>query len=442
MPFSQEKLLESSANSSIKQQQVQSESSAVPGARTFQLLFMAFIIYGTLIPFSFCELDGCVSENINTIAWSPFVDPDGSRASIPDIVQNILLFIPLGFLGMLAAPKSNLLTLLKISLLGAALSGFVETAQLMTTDRTTSITDLITNTGGTFVGALAAQFFSVFFTKAFSSSQRQMMKSDRPLQLLIITAGIATASSLQPFDFSLDFAGLKHNIKYLLSAQLGFPDVLKDELNVGFRFFLFGGALAYWLRDKKITHYVLKSFVLSCSVGLALEVSQIIIRSRLTTLDDALLIILSCFLGIIFVSYTKPIPIKGSVPTFWVIATIIITACGAAMQNLSPFETAYECRDFNWIPFYSYYERTTFVALSNFIESILIYFPMGFALQAISKGKNISIFSCILTLIFATSIELSQSCIAGRYPDITDIIGALTGSLVAGWLCLFCKRSK
>ena len=62
MPFSQEKLLESSANSSIKQQQVQSESSAVPGARTFQLLFMAFIIYGTLIPFSFCELDGCVSE--------------------------------------------------------------------------------------------------------------------------------------------------------------------------------------------------------------------------------------------------------------------------------------------------------------------------------------------------------------------------------------------
>ena len=415
---------------------------ALPGARTLQILFIAFIIYGTLIPFSFCETDGCISENIDTIAWSPFVDPDGSRASIPDVVQNILLFIPLGFLGILAAKKPNLFALLKIGLLGFALSGLVEAAQLMTTDRTSSITDLITNAAGTFLGALAALFLSGFFTKVISQSQLQALKGDKPFQLLMITAGIIAASSLQPFDFTLDVASIKNNIKYLLNTQLSFPDVLKDELNVGFRFFIFGGALAYWLREKKIANYFLKSFILSCGFGISLEVSQIIIQSRLTSLDDALLIIFSCLLGIIFASNTKSISVQNPLPTSWLIATIIITACGAAMQNLSPFEVADECRDFNWVPFYAHYERTTFVALSNFIESILIYFPMGFVLQAVSKGKTISVLSCILTLVIAASIESFQSCIAGRYPDITDIIGALTGSIAAGWLCLLCKRFK
>jgi len=61
-----------------------------------------------------------------------------------------------------------------------------------------------------------------------------MLKGYKPFQLLVITLGIAAASYLQPFDFSLDFAGIKHNIKYFLNAQLGFPDVLKDELSVGF----------------------------------------------------------------------------------------------------------------------------------------------------------------------------------------------------------------
>ena len=42
---------------------------------------------------------------------------------------------------MLAAKKMNLSTLLKIGLMGSALSVFVETAQVMTTDRTTTITD-------------------------------------------------------------------------------------------------------------------------------------------------------------------------------------------------------------------------------------------------------------------------------------------------------------
>jgi len=50
-------------------------------------------------------------------------------------------FMPLGFLDMLAAKKMNLSTLLKIGLMGSALSVFVETAQVMTTDRTTTITD-------------------------------------------------------------------------------------------------------------------------------------------------------------------------------------------------------------------------------------------------------------------------------------------------------------
>ena len=120
---------------------------------------------------------------------------------------------------------------------------------------------------------------------------------------------------------------------------------------------------------------------------------------------------------------------------------ISLTWISAAVQTLSPFQIAYEYEGFNWIPFLSYYERTTFVALSNFIESMLIYFPMGFILQAISEKKRISLSVCLLSLLIATSLEIPQGWIVGRYPDITDIIGALAGTIGACWLCVIYNRT-
>ena len=72
------------------------------GIRILWLLFTIFIFYGALIPFDISLQSDFVMKNIEKISWTPFLDPDGSRASIPDIVQNVLFFLPFGFLGLLS----------------------------------------------------------------------------------------------------------------------------------------------------------------------------------------------------------------------------------------------------------------------------------------------------------------------------------------------------
>ena len=79
---------------------------------------------------------------------------DGSRAPISDCIQNIFLFMPIGFFGWLSTRRFNfrINNWLIVLFYGAFLSFSVEFFQLFTTDRTTSVTDVITNTTGTFLG--------------------------------------------------------------------------------------------------------------------------------------------------------------------------------------------------------------------------------------------------------------------------------------------------
>lgn len=411
------------------------------GLRTLWWLYVAFIVYGTLIPFTYCNFEGCVTQNVAKIAWTPFVDPDGTRASIPDVVQNVLFFLPFGFLGLLANQRRNALTLASISLFGSLLSSLVESAQLMTTDRVSSITDVITNTSGAFLGAIVALFCLKLAPSFFASSRFQSLREDRHAFLVLTAGGVVAAGSLEPFNFTLDVGIVWSNIKFIFRDPLYFSWVIRDELVVGLRFFLFSAIFVYWFRELKLTNFFLKGFACSCLFGLFLEASQLIIQSRQPSAQDALLIVFTSFLGASFIVRKARITTENPFPVLWGLGIISFTWISAAVQTFSPFQIAYEYRSFNWIPFLAYYERTSFVALSNFIESMLIYFPMGFILQAISKKQRICFSICLLSLVISSSLEFPQGWIEGRYPDITDIIGALAGTIGACWLCIIYKRT-
>ena len=66
------------------------------------------------------------------------------------MVQNVLLFVPFGAFGALAlANRWRVLTATAVvTLLGLALSTFVEALQLFTFDRTSSLNDVAKNTAG------------------------------------------------------------------------------------------------------------------------------------------------------------------------------------------------------------------------------------------------------------------------------------------------------
>ncbi len=70
-----------------------------------------------------------------------------------DIVMNVVMFVPIGFVYQLTRPAGSPVHWVRVVLLGAALSGGIEVAQLFAETRFSSLVDLATNTTGALVGA-------------------------------------------------------------------------------------------------------------------------------------------------------------------------------------------------------------------------------------------------------------------------------------------------
>ena len=95
----------------------------------FLLLWVLFIIYATTLPFDFSASADLVKSRLQRLAEHPL---KGGRI-LTDVVSNVLLFIPFGFLLAMwrdgrGASLGDTLVLAVVS--GAVLSGSVEVAQL------------------------------------------------------------------------------------------------------------------------------------------------------------------------------------------------------------------------------------------------------------------------------------------------------------------------
>ncbi len=73
----------------------------------------------------------------------------------PDLVLNVLMFAPVGFVHQLTRPRGAAPDLSRVFLLGLAASGIIEVAQLFSPLRYPSLFDLATNSGGAVLGAAA-----------------------------------------------------------------------------------------------------------------------------------------------------------------------------------------------------------------------------------------------------------------------------------------------
>ena len=68
-------------------------------------------------------------------------------------------------------------------------------------------------------------------------------------------------------------------------------------------------------------------------------------------------------------------------------------------------------------------------------------FGYGFMLQFMISTKRSAFFIILIVVgLMAYGLEYAQGWIVGRYPDITDVIGAIIGATIAGSLCLRWSR--
>ncbi|MDQ6612110.1 MAG: VanZ family protein, partial [Gemmatimonadota bacterium] len=106
---------------------------------------VASVLVITLAPFRFHArpVHGLFSE------WTWF-----------DIITNIVMFLPLGFLFRVTRPRNSRTTWFTPVLLGALLSGCIEFSQLFELSRYSSFIDVATNTAGAGLGSLVYTLFS------------------------------------------------------------------------------------------------------------------------------------------------------------------------------------------------------------------------------------------------------------------------------------------
>ncbi|MBW4431692.1 MAG: VanZ family protein [Pelatocladus maniniholoensis HA4357-MV3] len=121
----------------------------------FVAMSILVVLLATLYPFSFFFP--------NDFSWQQLIATFSNETSFQDQVNNILLFIPLGFFAssVLQRKRVNLaLEILIVILISTGLSTIVELLQVFLPGRTPTFVDIINNSIGGFVGWLCFNWFS------------------------------------------------------------------------------------------------------------------------------------------------------------------------------------------------------------------------------------------------------------------------------------------
>jgi len=398
--------------------------------RTFWLLYAAFILYGGTIPFHFAGDTTLVAARWQRLLAHPLVSPEtGRRLSIPDVVQNVLLFVPFGVLGVAAAGATGRWTWRRVgwvSLVAFGLSCTVEILQLFMRDRTASISDVIFNTLGALVGAIAARWCWQLSALAIRRLQVEGLIGVPEARLLAVAGGALGVAFLQPFDVTLEVGVVTGHVRAFVQEPWQFTG-LRDEGIVVLVASLFAMSLAAYLLALGERAAGRKAAALGIGVVCALEACQVVLGSRMPGLWDAAVGSAGICIGTGLWALSNRI----IWPHLWQGLLIAMTIIAAAVQMLSPFEWAPAYRGFSWFPFLGYYTRTTFETLSHVIELALAYFPLGFCLVLGSESRRRAVvLAVILTLSISVPIEYLQGWVVGRYPDISDVGLSLLGAWI------------
>ncbi len=125
---------------------------AVNNYKLAWFLWVALIIVATTLPWS--NFHFYVDQGkLHRVVWIPFQGARWSKRGIVDIADNIFMFIPFSYLYLRSLASNHFRGLVTILVASVLFSVAIEGAQLFNTSRVTSMTDVVTNIIGAFLGA-------------------------------------------------------------------------------------------------------------------------------------------------------------------------------------------------------------------------------------------------------------------------------------------------
>jgi VanZ family protein len=361
-------------------------------------VIIIIIIHGSLYPYAFRVPPGDVGP-VGTLLGSWAVPP----TSFGDLVANILLYMPLGFFGVLSLDCGAAKRLALVTLFGLALCTCVELTQFYDEGRIDNFSDIYLNTLGAALGGASGLLFS---TNIRWPLLREA--STQPFPLLLLAAMLG--ERLYPYVPTIDLH------KYWRALAPIFREPSLDPYDV-FRFGVLWLTVCYLMAAIFGRQRVW--FLLPLVAGFVFG-GKVLIHGRIVTLPD--LVGAALAFGAWFL-----LPAVRQRR-----AAIVAALLGALiiMWRLEPFQFNMTARHFVWTPFMGFLRGSLDVGIQSFMEKFFLYGGMIWLLRESGLRLIWGAFLVAATLL-ATSV--AELYLPGRTGEITDAIMAL---LIAGILGL------
>ena len=419
------------------------------------LLCVAFAWYGSLVPLQFKPLtfDEAVRRFLADAHYSPL-----ARASGSDFVANVLLFVPIGFFlaGALADRSRSVALLVFPAVLGAgvALSVVIEFTQVFSSGRTPSWNDVIAESLGACGGALLWLLVGSRSVEWTAGALIARTAEERALRALSLYAGLWLILGVLPLDFTLRPAEVVDKLRsgrVIVSPlpPLSSLTAATDSIATLLWAVPLGGLGVLTARRLRLPG-IGPGVVFGLLLVIGLELLQLLVLSRWTKAYDVTLgsagVAAGAFIAArVLHSGASLRRAAGVSPVrFWPLAVLAAWIVVLLVRHWSPFEFRLDgafvrgrlAMLLAQVPFQGYYWGDPLNALVEATTKVLLGLPVGAALQLTwwpvtnptLRRVQLAAAATVAMLLFG-AIEVGQVLLPERYPDLTDVLLGVIGSL-------------
>jgi len=426
------------------------------------ILFVFFIVYASWTP-------GSERYDIGRRYFRGFEHPQTLLRvhSLRDIATNVLLYVPLGVFLALAVARRKARFLSPWIFVGTLVSVIMEVGQSFI-GRHPDLVDIVTNSTGHVIGywviVAGVRFYGldpvVFLGLDAGDKQDARTQSIAALRFIYIC--IYGLIALLPFDISVSlskiyaklFADEFGEVRIILDPLYHLSRWQQDGLKLTLE--LLGlvpiAALTAALQGIRGRLSVFPPIYTCLWVAVACEAAQVFILSRTT---DIAMIPLAALAGVVGWALIKVWFDLQKVDTQrertgeeanWRPLVVALIGYGLVILFLawSPFQFETDPRavarkilyESNLIPFKEHFTVRSLPTAIDIVKEAGIFIPFGILVSYLlvelipaASRSRIVLLTGLVSLAFATLVELSQAVSIGRYIDVTDILLAGGGGM-------------
>jgi VanZ family protein len=336
-----------------------------------------------------------------------------------DVVQNVLVYMPLGLAVALWWTRRHgrfWAAVLGATLAGTLISVGVETVQQYLPSRVASVPDILTNMAGSLIGALCATAFRGHTPAGtWLLAWRDARFRSGPLANTALAAlGLWVLSQTSPLVPSLDIAQLRHGLGLLL-RQLRDPaalDIVKLVVAachitaLGLLLAVLALPRAAW----RWTYALLLACVLLC---------KLLVAGRVLSLE----MLCGAALALVLLPWLSRLPRRAAA-----VLGVLLIVLATVLYEMAPAYNWVASHRFNWVPFLGQMQGLN--GFENILECLWPCMAMAcLARYAVPVYQQdvVAVFGGLAVGVGLFSLEWMQLSIPGRSADITQVLLGCAG---------------